>query len=190
MAKSDRNLYVLLGIAFVLVMYMMQSSTKTKPWPTTAGLWVLRTSAHSNTSSLPVAPHPFAGDKRGWIGNPFDALNLFVGDLAVRDVHIGVIRAGGTRGNHRHHNKHELIIVFGAEMDLRVGEVTYKSSADDVLALRCPPGTPHLIHNIDGSGRQVSLVAFVDSEWDPNNPATDYGVWQPAVLLPDVNSVA
>jgi hypothetical protein len=43
-----------------------------------------------------------------------------VGAAVCKDVHLGIILPGKTRGNHRHHTKNETFILWGAKTRWRV----------------------------------------------------------------------
>ena len=64
-------------------------------------------------------------------------------DLGCKDMHIGTIGAGKSRGNHRHHNKNETIILWGASGVVRVerpgGVVNdYRLKATDRVLVASP----------------------------------------------------
>jgi hypothetical protein len=63
--------------------------------------------------------------------------------LGCVDMHVGTVGAGKSRGNHRHHNKNETIILWGAAGLVRVerpGEVVndYRLKATDRVLIASP----------------------------------------------------
>ncbi|CAA2975093.1 uncharacterized protein LOC111383754 [Olea europaea subsp. europaea] len=62
-------------------------------------------------------------DKRGWLINPVSlALDAAItgGASFCASVHLGEIRPGGMRGNHRHHTCNETFVIWGAKTVFRV----------------------------------------------------------------------
>ena len=47
------------------------------------------------------------------------------GAVSCASVHVGEIRPGGVRGNHRHHGCNETFIIWGAETAFRVCSILY-----------------------------------------------------------------
>ncbi|XP_022765570.1 uncharacterized protein LOC111310403 isoform X2 [Durio zibethinus] len=68
-------------------------------------------------------PSAIVKDKRGWLLNPVSiALQNGVkgGAMSCVQVHIGEIRPGGVRGNHRHYACNETFVIWGAKTKFRV----------------------------------------------------------------------
>ncbi|XP_020979530.1 uncharacterized protein LOC110272065 [Arachis ipaensis] len=62
-------------------------------------------------------PYPVAKDTRGWLLDPIllaRASGILGGALTCASVHIGEIRPGRLRGNHRHHDCNETFVLWGA----------------------------------------------------------------------------
>ncbi|XP_058079196.1 uncharacterized protein LOC131227412 isoform X2 [Magnolia sinica] len=61
-------------------------------------------------------------DKRGWLLNPVSATSdagISGGAQSCESVHVGEIRPGGVRANHRHHTCNETFIIWGAKTKFR-----------------------------------------------------------------------
>ncbi|XLU35865.1 hypothetical protein S245_071931, partial [Arachis hypogaea] len=79
------------------------------------------------------------------------------GAITCASIHAGEIRPGKLRGNHRHHDCNETLVIWGAMTRYRLennkvphkryGEVTIGS--DDIIVAASPSGTAHAIKNID-----------------------------------------
>eukprot|EP00271_Cylindrocystis_brebissonii_P004438 TRINITY_DN16093_c0_g1_i1.p1 TRINITY_DN16093_c0_g1~~TRINITY_DN16093_c0_g1_i1.p1 ORF type:complete len:226 (+),score=12.33 TRINITY_DN16093_c0_g1_i1:184-861(+) len=125
-------------------------------------------------------------DKRGWMLDPIKAATdagLTGGSRDCTQVHIGEIRAGNMRGNHRHRYCNETIILWGAKQRIRNEDPNLKNGyaetvldRGDVAVLAGPQGHAHAITNLDET-ETVYLVACQDALFDSNNPLTDYKVW-------------
>ena len=99
------------------------------------------------------------------------------------DLHVGTVRPGGARGNHRHKTRDESLIVWGASGRIRVerpgmGYHDYVVDRDDVVVLAAPAGSAHAIKADDGEGNVMMLAACSDAPpTDGPDPNTDYRVW-------------
>ncbi|XP_048138138.1 uncharacterized protein LOC115731528 isoform X1 [Rhodamnia argentea] len=61
-------------------------------------------------------------DKRGWLLDPTSvALDSGIrgGAVACASIHVGEIRPGGVRANHRHHTCNETFVIWGAKTKFR-----------------------------------------------------------------------
>ncbi|XP_056171659.1 uncharacterized protein LOC115683333 isoform X1 [Syzygium oleosum] len=61
-------------------------------------------------------------DKRGWLLDPTSvALDSGIrgGAVTCASIHVGEIRPGGVRGNHRHHTCNETFVIWGAKTKFR-----------------------------------------------------------------------
>ncbi|OAY40174.1 uncharacterized protein LOC110622052 isoform X2 [Manihot esculenta] len=109
-------------------------------------------------------PSPFIKDKRGWI---FDPVSLALGSglkggaLSCASLHVGEIRPGTLRGNHRHYTCNETFVIWGAKTLFRLennqivdkGYAEVIVGADEVAIAASPSSTAHLLHafwNEDG----------------------------------------
>lgn len=102
--------------------------------------------------------------------------------LGCKDMHIGTVGPGKSRGNHRHHNKNETIVLWGAAGTVRVerpgGVVNdYRLKPADRVLIASPSGLGHAIRTDKGGG-DMAIVACADLAWDDAHPATDYKVWK------------
>ncbi|XP_020970841.1 uncharacterized protein LOC107623152 isoform X1 [Arachis ipaensis] len=67
-------------------------------------------------------PSFVAKDTRGWLLDPISlarASGILGGALTCASVHIGEIRPGRLRGNHRHHDCNETFVLWGALIKFR-----------------------------------------------------------------------
>lgn len=100
-------------------------------------------------------------------------------------VHVGEIRPGGMRGNHRHHGCNETFIIWGAKTAFRlenhqVPEKGYAEviiGANEVAVAASPSGTAHALINIDPI-RTAFFMGCQDSIINYNSSATDFKVWK------------
>ncbi|KAJ0481140.1 hypothetical protein HanIR_Chr13g0639321 [Helianthus annuus] len=66
-------------------------------------------------------PSPITKDPRGWILDPVSiALDSGIsgGALTCASIHVGEIKPGGLRGNHRHYTCNETFLIWGRELFL------------------------------------------------------------------------
>uniref|UniRef100_A0A7S0ST88 Cupin type-1 domain-containing protein n=1 Tax=Mantoniella antarctica TaxID=81844 RepID=A0A7S0ST88_9CHLO len=127
-----------------------------------------------------------SGGDGHWMESLFHAQDAagLVGAAAehgCRDMHVGTVGAGRSRGNHRHHNKNETIILWGAAGIVRVerpgGVISdFRVRPGDRVLVASPSGLGHAI-KADRGGGDMMLIACADAAWDPSHPATDYQVW-------------
>nr|XP_043609348.1 uncharacterized protein LOC122581235 [Erigeron canadensis] len=132
-------------------------------------------------------PSQISKDTRGWMLDPVSiALQSGIsgGALVCTSIHVGEIRPGGLRGNHRHHTCNETILIWGARtmfrMENRLVEKGYAQvmlSADDVAVAISPAGTAHALVNMD-STRSSFIIGCQDSVISYNNSSSDFGVWE------------
>lgn len=100
-------------------------------------------------------------------------------------VHVGEIRPGGVRGNHRHHTCNETFIIWGAEMKFRLenpnvedkGYAEVTVGVDEVAIAASPAGTAHALINVDRV-RPTFFIGCQDSSTDQNSSTTDYNIWK------------
>ncbi|PON89755.1 RmlC-type cupin [Trema orientale] len=132
-------------------------------------------------------PSPVAKDQRGWLVNPISlALDsgLLGGAVSCASVHVGEIRPGGLRGNHRHYSCNETFVLWGAQTKFRLenrqadkGYAEVMIGADEVAVAVSPSGTAHAIINMDPI-RTAFLLGCQDSIINYNSSATDFNVWK------------
>ncbi len=83
----------------------------------------------------------------------------------VGDVHVVSLEPGAVRGNHRHPNVIEWLLVLGAPVtvawrDLDGAEKRLRVEGDEPVLLELPPGTPHAVRG-EGPGPGY-LVSWAD----------------------------
>ncbi|KAL0334432.1 UNVERIFIED_CONTAM: hypothetical protein Sangu_1599400 [Sesamum angustifolium] len=126
-------------------------------------------------------------DKRGWLINPISlALDADVpgGAVSCASVHLGEIRPGTLRGNHRHHTCNETFVIWGAKTVFRLENNAVKRGysevtigADEVAVAASPSGTAHALVNIDAI-RTTFFLGCQDSVMNHNSSTTDYNIWK------------
>lgn len=125
-------------------------------------------------------------DPRGWLLDPISASSragISGAATTCRSVHLGQIKPGFMRGNHRHRLSNETFIVWGANTKFRVedplvpkGYVEMLIEADEVAVMGGPAGRAHVLVNMD----QYYITHFLgcqDALIDAKDPQTDYNVW-------------
>lgn len=132
-------------------------------------------------------PSPIAKDNRGWSLDPLAlALRFGISGGAVNcaSVHLGEIRPGGVRGNHRHYTCNETFLIWGAKtlfrlenkaVDRGYAEVTI--GADEVAVAASPHGTAHALVNVD-TARSTFFLGCQDSIISYSNSTSDFNVWK------------
>jgi dTDP-4-dehydrorhamnose 3,5-epimerase-like enzyme len=118
-------------------------------------------------------------DSRGQVFEPL------AGDMAHAarwpNFHVATMEPGAVRGNHRHPQGTELIVLFGSDGSLvyEEGAARRKLSFDrgSALAVLIPPGVAHAIQNT-GEGVLV-LLCFQSRAYDPHDPDRE-----PCSLIP------
>lgn len=99
-------------------------------------------------------------------------------------IHIGEIRAGGKRGNHRHHSCNETFVIWGASTLFRVennlvdkGYAEVIIGADEVAVAVSPSGTAHALVNLD-SLKSTFFMGCQDCIINYNYSTSDFNVWK------------
>ncbi|CAM8894965.1 unnamed protein product [Rhodiola kirilowii] len=138
--------------------------------------------------SASSSPSMILKDKRGWMVDPVQiALDagLSGGATVCTSVHLGEIRPGAMRGNHRHHTSNETLVIWGAKTKFRLenSEVPEKGygeaiiNADEVAVASSPSGTAHALINLDPV-RITYFLGCQDSIVSYNATGTDFIVWK------------
>ncbi|XP_078438341.1 rmlC-type cupin [Wolffia australiana] len=132
-------------------------------------------------------PSQFFKDKRGWLVDPVSAAKaagLAEGARPCASVHVGEIRPGRMRGNHRHRGCNETFIFWGATTKFRLenprlerGYAEVSIGVDEVAIAVSPSGIAHAIINID-SLRTTFFLGCLDSLISYNDSTTDFRVWK------------
>ncbi|XP_027359487.1 uncharacterized protein LOC113868120 [Abrus precatorius] len=131
---------------------------------------------------------PIVKDNRGWLLDPLSLTSAYAisgGAVNCASIHAGEIRPGRLRGNHRHHDCNETLVIWGASTKFRLenkkipdsgyAEVTFGS--DDVVIVASPRGIAHAIMNIDHV-RSTFFIGCQDSVITYNASSTDFNVWK------------
>lgn len=100
-------------------------------------------------------------------------------------MHVGEIRPGGVRGNHRHHTCNETFIIWGAVTKFRLENTHDENKAyaevtvgkDEVAITASPSGTAHALINIDRE-RTTFFLGCQDNVIDYNASSTDFNIWK------------
>ncbi|KAK9079438.1 hypothetical protein SSX86_001109 [Deinandra increscens subsp. villosa] len=128
-------------------------------------------------------PSPITKDNRGWMLDPVSiALDSGIsgGALICASIHVGEIKPGGFRGNHRHHTCNETFLIWGARTVFRLensefekgyAEVTVE--ADDVAVAVSPSGTAHALVNVD-LARSTFIIGCQDRVVSYNSSNSDF----------------
>lgn len=133
-------------------------------------------------------PSQIAKDKRGWLLDPVSlalASGISGGAVSCASVHVGEIRPGKVRGNHRHHNCNETFVIWGAATKFRLenkkvadkGYAEVIVGADEVAVAASPCSTAHALVNIDPI-RSTFFLGCQDSIINYNGTSNDYNVWK------------
>ncbi|KAF8102076.1 hypothetical protein N665_0201s0365 [Sinapis alba] len=130
---------------------------------------------------------PIRKDDRGWLLDPVTLARdsqLHGGADSCVSIHVGEIKAGGLRGNHRHHTCNETFVIWGAKTRFRLenhkvekGYAEVLIGEDEVAVAVSPSGTAHAIINVDPV-RSTFLIGCQDSSNMHNSSTSDYKVWK------------
>ncbi|KAL9237876.1 hypothetical protein vseg_012373 [Gypsophila vaccaria] len=126
-------------------------------------------------------------DRRGWLLNPVSLAleaGLSGGAVSCASAHVGEIRPGGMRGNHRHYTCNETFVLWGARIKFRLenSQVVDKGYAeviigeDEIAVAGSPSGTAHAMVNIDPV-RTAYLLGCQDSMANYNSSGTAFNIW-------------
>ncbi|CAH8360474.1 unnamed protein product [Eruca vesicaria subsp. sativa] len=125
-------------------------------------------------------------DDRGWLLDPVALARdsrLHGGAESCVSIHVGEIKPGELRGNHRHHTCNETFVLWGAKTRFRLendkvekGYAEVLIGEDEVAVAVSPSGTAHAIVNVDPV-RSTFLIGCQDSSMH-NSSSSDYKVWK------------
>ncbi|RDY12567.1 hypothetical protein CR513_02604, partial [Mucuna pruriens] len=128
-----------------------------------------------------------AKDNRGWLFDPISlALHsgLSGGAVTCASLHVGEIRPGTLRGNHRHHDCNETFLIWGAAIRFRLenseednGYAEVTLGGDEVAVATSPVNKAHALLNIDPI-RSVFFIGCQDSIINYNASSTDFNIWK------------
>ncbi|GLT30506.1 hypothetical protein SLA2020_053020 [Shorea laevis] len=133
-------------------------------------------------------PSSITKDNRGWLLNPITlALNIGVkgGVVSCASVHLGEIRLGGVRGNHRHNTCNETFVNWGVKAKFRLenhqivdqGYAKAIIDQDEVAVAASTRGTPHVLVNIDPLHSKF-FIGCQDITINYNSSSNDFNVWK------------
>ncbi|XP_065853190.1 uncharacterized protein [Euphorbia lathyris] len=127
-------------------------------------------------------------DNRGWLLNPLTlALDSGIkgGAVSCASFHVGQIRPGALRGNHRHYTCNETFVIWGARTLFRLensqivdkGYAEVIIGADEIAVVASPSGTAHVLVNLDPI-HATSFIGCQDSLINYNSSSTDFNIWK------------
>ncbi|ESQ44399.1 hypothetical protein EUTSA_v10006232mg [Eutrema salsugineum] len=129
---------------------------------------------------------PVRKDDRGWLLDPVILARdsrLSGGAASCLSIHVGEIRPGSLRGNHRHHACNETFVIWGAKTKFRLenhkvekGYAEVLIGDDEVAVAVSPSGTAHALVNVDPL-RSTFFIGCQDSNMQ-NSSNSDYKVWK------------
>ncbi|KAI4348538.1 hypothetical protein L6164_009250 [Bauhinia variegata] len=132
-------------------------------------------------------PSQIAKDKRGWLLNPVSialASGISGGAVTCASVHVGEIRPGRVRGNHRHHDTNETFVIWGATTKFRLenskvdnGYAEVIIGAEEIAVAASPSGTAHALVNKDPI-RTTFFIGCQDSIINYNGSRSEFNVWK------------
>ncbi|KAI3822460.1 hypothetical protein L1987_10050 [Smallanthus sonchifolius] len=135
-------------------------------------------------------PSPITKDNRGWMVDPVSiALDSGIpgGALICASIHVGEIKPGGLRGNHRHYTCNETFLIWGARTVFRLendavekGYAQVTVAADEVAVAVSPLGRAHALVNVD-STRSTFIIGCQDRVISYNKSSSDFKVWDDLV---------
>ncbi|KAL5546907.1 hypothetical protein UlMin_006594 [Ulmus minor] len=133
-------------------------------------------------------PSPIAKDNRGWLLDPISLARdsgILGGAVTCLSLHVGEIKPGGIRGNHRHYTCNETFVIWGAKTKFRLenSEIVNKGYAevvigeDEVAVAASPSGTAHALVNVDPI-RTTFFLGCQDKTINYNSSSSDFNVWK------------
>ncbi|KAG9134859.1 hypothetical protein Leryth_001165 [Lithospermum erythrorhizon] len=106
------------------------------------------------------------------------------GAVTCQSAHLGEIRPGAQRGNHRHHFCNETFVIWGAATLFRLenpavekGYAQTTIGRDEVAVVASPVGTAHALVNVD-LDRTTFFLGCQDHGVGSNTSASDYKIWK------------
>ncbi|XP_028772756.1 uncharacterized protein LOC114729889 isoform X2 [Neltuma alba] len=116
-------LSIFLFLTWISIRFQRVSQFSTPPAGTAAD-WSVDDDMKANLVRFSSGiPSQIAKDKRGWLLDPVSlalASGISGGAVSCASVHVGEIRPGKIRGNHRHHNCNETFVIWGAATKFRI----------------------------------------------------------------------
>ncbi|THF98973.1 hypothetical protein TEA_021815 [Camellia sinensis var. sinensis] len=106
------------------------------------------------------------------------------GAVNCASLHLGEIRPGSLRGNHRHYTCNETFVIWGAKTIFRLenhaidrGYAEVTIGADEVAVATSPHGTAHALINVDPQ-QSTFFIGCQDRIIDYSNSSSDFNVWK------------
>ncbi|PWA91274.1 hypothetical protein CTI12_AA090580 [Artemisia annua] len=131
-------------------------------------------------------PSKIAKDNRGWLLDPVSialASGIKGGALVCSSIHVGEIKPGRYRGNHRHYGCNETFLIWGGRTMFRLenkglekGFAQVLVGVEDVAVAVSPAGTAHALINVDET-RSTFIIGCQDSVISYDTSSSDFGVW-------------
>nr|GFB22517.1 RmlC-type cupin [Tanacetum cinerariifolium] len=122
----------------------------------------------------------------GWLLDPVSialASGIKGGALVCNSIHVGEIKPGRYRGNHRHHSCNETFLIWGGRtlfrLENRASEKGFAQvlvGVEDVAMAVSPAGTAHALINVDET-RSTFIIGCQDSVISYDKSSSDFGVW-------------
>ncbi|KAM7517983.1 hypothetical protein LguiB_016945 [Lonicera macranthoides] len=148
---------------------------------------VLDEDGKANLVRFTSSSSSIAKDKRGWLLDPLSVANnagISGGALTCASLHVGEIRPGSMRGNHRHHTCNETFLIWGAKTKFRLenkaidkGYAEVIIGAEEVGVIASPSGTAHALLNLDPV-RTTFFLGCQDAIISYNHSTSDFNVWK------------
>ncbi|OIW09496.1 hypothetical protein TanjilG_14126 [Lupinus angustifolius] len=109
----------------------------------------------------------------------------FYGAVTCASLHVGEIRPGKLRGNHRHHDCNETFVIWGAATKFRLennevadnGYAEVTIGKDEVAVAASPSHKAHALINVDPI-RSTFIIGCQDSVISYNASSSDFNVWK------------
>ncbi|KAD4384494.1 hypothetical protein E3N88_24662 [Mikania micrantha] len=198
--KKPHSFPLLLSIFLLLTWIFLKIHQENSQFPSNPTITTKRFSIDENQDRDADAniirfstgfPSLITKDNRGWMLDPVSiALDSGIsgGALICASIHVGEIKPGGLRGNHRHHTCNETFLIWGARTVFRLensgfekGYAQVTVGGDEVAVAVSPSGSAHALVNMD-STRSTFIVGCQDRVITHNNSNSDFNV------LEDLNS--
>ncbi|XP_061345432.1 uncharacterized protein LOC133291228 [Gastrolobium bilobum] len=183
--QRPQSLPFVLTIILLLAWFSIRMQRASQPlpeWKTTTTKDDMKANLVRFTSSQ------IAKDNRGWLLDPLSlalASGISGGAVTCASLHVGEVRPGKLRGNHRHHDCNETFVIWGATTRFRLenSEVTDNGYAevtiggDEIAVAASPMHKAHALVNIDPI-RSMFFIGCQDNIINYNASSTDFNVWK------------
>ncbi|KAK1429547.1 hypothetical protein QVD17_11758 [Tagetes erecta] len=183
--KKPQSFPFLLSI-FLILTYLFLRFNQQNPKSPIQNFTITTTNQDHDANLIRFKSSSITKDTRGWMLDPVSiALNSpFTNGASVcSSIHVGEIKPGQLRGNHRHHTCNETFFIWGAATVFRLendkiekGYAQVIVGVDDVAVAVSPSGTAHALVNVD-STRSTFIIGCQDRAISYNNSNSDFNVW-------------